>query len=126
MAALTLILLPETYAVCRLAPDAPIPPLPLSASLVAMTLTHEELSLVVPEDSAPAGARIEGNWRALRVEGALDFALTGILASLATPLANAGVSIFAISTYDTDYLLIPAASLAAAQDALRAAGHHIA
>lgn len=126
MAALTLILLPETFAVCRLAPDATIPPLPLSASLVSVTLTREELSLVVPEDATPEGAQIEGGWRALRVAGMLDFALTGVLASLAAPLADAGISIFAISTYDTDYLLIPATNLTAALGALRAAGHSIA
>lgn len=125
MAGLTLILLPERFAVCRLAPDAPIPPLPLRASLVAMTLTAEELSLVLPETATPEGVKVEGGWRALRVAGVLDFSLTGVLASLAAPLAQAGVSIFAISTYDTDYLLIPESSLAVALDALRAAGHTI-
>ena len=106
MAGLTLILLPERFAVCRLAPDAPIPPLPLRASLVAMTLTAEELSLVLPETATPEGVKVEGGWRALRVAGVLDFSLTGVLASLAAPLAQAGVSIFAVSTYDTDYLLV--------------------
>lgn len=125
MAGLTLILLPERFAVCRLAPDAPIPPLPLRASLVAMTLTAEELSLVLPETATPEGAEVEGGWRALRVAGVLDFSLTGVLASLAAPLAQAGVSIFAVSTYDTDYLLIPESSLAVALDALRAAGHTV-
>ncbi len=126
MAGLTLVLLPERFAVCRLAPDAPVPPLPLRASLVAMTLTPQELSLVLPEEAAPEGVEVAGGWRALRVAGVLDFSLTGVLASLATPLAQAGASIFAISTYDTDYLLTPEASLTAALDALRAAGHTIA
>ncbi len=125
MAGLTLTLAPERLAVCRLAPDAPVPPLPLGRSLVALTLTPDELSLVLPEDAAPAGAVIEAGWRALRVAGTLDFSLTGILASLAEPLAQAGVSIFAISTYDTDYLLVREAALSVALAALRAAGHTI-
>lgn len=125
MAPLALMLLPETYAVCKLPPDAPIPPLPLSAALVAVTLTHDELSLVLPEEAAPAGAQVAGGWRALRVAGVLDFTLTGVLAGLAQPLAEAGISVFALSTYDTDYLLTPTVSLATALDVLRAAGYTI-
>ncbi|MGH2503700.1 MAG: ACT domain-containing protein [Ktedonobacterales bacterium] len=124
-AELTLTLAPERFAVCRLAPDAPIPPLPLERSLLALTLTSDELSLVLPEDSAPEGATIEGGWRALRVSGPLDFGLTGVLASLAQPLADARLSLFAISTFDTDYLLVRDATLSEALAALRAAGHHI-
>lgn len=125
-AELTLTLAPERFAVCRLAPDAPIPPLPLGRSLLALTLTSDELSLVLPEDSAPENATIEGGWRALRVVGPLDFELTGVLASLAQPLADARLSLFAISTFDTDYLLVRDATLSEALAALRAAGHHIA
>ncbi len=126
MAGLTLTLAPERFAVCRLASDAPIPPLPLGRSLLALMLTPQELSLVLPEDAAPEAATIEGGWRALRVAGPLDFGLTGVLASLAQPLAQAGLSIFAISTFDTDYLLVRDATLSEALAALRAAGHHIA
>lgn len=126
MAGLTLTLAPERFAVCKLPPDAPIPPLPLHASLVSVTLTPEEVSLVLPEDAAPPHAAAERGWRALRVGGVLDFSLTGVLASLAAPLAQAGVSIFAVSTYDTDYLLMRELSLSVALDALRAAGHTIA
>ncbi|HEY7848912.1 MAG TPA: ACT domain-containing protein, partial [Ktedonobacterales bacterium] len=85
----------------------------------------DELSLVLPEASAPEGATTEAGWRALRVAGPLDFALIGVLASLAEPLAQAGVSIFAISTYDTDYLLVREVALTEALTALRAAGHTI-
>ncbi len=125
MAELTLILAPERFAICRLPPTAPIPPLPLNASLVSVTLTSDELSFVVPEYAAPADARIAGGWRALRVAGTLDFSLTGILASLATPLAKAGVSIFALSTFDTDYLLIQETGLEQALTVLRAEGHTV-
>ena len=123
MAGLTLTLAPERFAVCRLAPDAPVPPLPLGASLVALTLTPDELSLVTPEDAAPEGAKVEAGWRALRVAGPLDFSLTGVLASLAAPLAQAGIAIFVVSTYDTDYLLVRESTLDAALAALLAAGH---
>lgn len=126
MSGLTLTLAPERFAVCRLAPDAPVPPLPLGVSLVALTLTPDELSLVVPEEFAPPDATTEGGWRAFRVAGPLDFSLTGVLASLAAPLAEANVSIFALSTYDTDYLLVREAALTAALEALRAEGHTIA
>lgn len=126
MPGLTLTLAPERFAVCRLAPDAPIPPLPLGRSLLALTLTPDELSLVTPETDAPEGARVETGWRALKVSGPLDFSLTGILASLTQPLAEAGLSIFAISTYDTDYVLVRDATLGEALAALRAAGHRIA
>jgi hypothetical protein len=126
MPGLTLTLAPERFAVCRLAPDAPIPPLPLGRSLLALTLTPDELSLVTPETDAPEGARVETGWRALKVSGPLDFSLTGVLASLTQPLAEAGLSTFAISTYDTDYVLVRDATLGEALAALRAAGHRIA
>lgn len=114
---MNLALLEGTFIVCRLAPDDALPPRFFSA-----TRTAEELSLVCLEQDAPQHARQESGWSCLRVAGPLDFALTGILASLAVPLAEAGVSIFAISTFDTDYLLVKTASLATALDALRAAG----
>ena len=113
-------------AVCRLAPDAPIPDIAGNAELVSFTRTRAELSVVCPTEAAPQGATVEPGWRALGVVGPLDFALTGILASLAGPLAAAGVSIFAISTYDTDYVLVRAERLDAAIEALRAAGHEVA
>jgi hypothetical protein len=125
MTGLTLSLAPERYAVCRLTPDAPVPPLPLGVTLVALTLTHDELSLVLPEEFAPENAKVEAGWRALRVAGPLDFSLTGVLASLAQPLAEAGVSIFALSTYDTDYLLVRDSALTNAIATLHAAGHTV-
>jgi uncharacterized protein len=88
--------------------------------------TSDELSLVCPVADAPPDATIEPGWRALRVDGPLDFGLTGILASLATPLAAAGIPIFAISTYDTDYVLLRTTALAAAIEVLRDAGMAVA
>jgi hypothetical protein len=121
----TLALLEGELAVCRLAPDAPIPDIAADAELVSFTRTRTELSIVCPVEAAPRGATVERGWRALGVAGPLDFALTGILASLTDPLAAAGVSIFAIATYDTDYVLVRADQLDAAIEALCAAGHEV-
>lgn len=96
-----------------------------AASLTAVVRTETEHSIVAPAHAVPADVPAVGPWRALRVQGPLSFELTGILASLATPLARAGVSIFAISTYDTDYVLVRAESLARAVEALRGAGHGV-
>jgi hypothetical protein len=123
---LILSLLPETFAVCRLPADAPLPAWALAGPFFAITRTDEELSIVCVEEHAPASVLCQPGWRCLQVAGPLDFALTGVLASLAQPLAAVGISIFAISTYDTDYLLIQHETLEAAQAALRNAGHTLA
>jgi hypothetical protein len=124
--ALTLEILPGAYAVCRLAPDAAVPGWAgSSVDFVATTRTRAELSVVCAEGLVPAGTKAEAGMRILKVAGTLDFSLTGILASLAVPLAQAKVSLFAVSTYDTDYVLVPAAKLEEALGALRAAGHHV-
>jgi hypothetical protein len=123
-----LLLLPELYAVCRLPAAAEAPAWGSGAGLWALTRTAEELSLVCAEDGLPAdtaAAVVSGGWRCMRVAGTLDFSLVGVLASLAAPLAAAGVSIFAVSTYDTDYLLVRADDLDRAADALHAAGHRV-
>jgi uncharacterized protein len=114
------------FAVCRLAADAPAPELSVGGELLAVTRTSDELSVVCPVADAPPNATVEGGWRALRVHGQLDFGLTGILASLAVPLADAGISIFAISTYDTDYVLVRDTAFRDAIETLREAGHDVA
>ncbi len=117
-----LILLPTHLAVCRLPADEPLPPWLPAHGFVSITRTPDELSIVCAADAVPAGIRCEPGWRALMVEGPLDFGLTGILASIATPLARAEISIFAISTFDTDYVLVKAATLDAAIEALTRSG----
>jgi len=112
--------LPGRFAVCRLAADAAVP-----ATFFSVTRTPDELSVVCAEELAPEGARCENGWRILQVAGPLDFSLTGVLAAIAAPLANAGVSIFALSTFDTDYVMVKEANLAKAVEALRAAGHRV-
>ena len=124
-------LLPGKYAVCRLAPDAPIPDAPTHGEFFSVTRTETELSVVLSEDrfsgdSLPAGARCETGFRLLRVDGPLGFSAVGILAALVTPLAEAGIPVLSLSTFDTDYLLIREAKVKAAADALRAAGHSVA
>src|SRR5213596_2996029 len=98
MHSLTLFLLPGHYAVCRLAADAPLPFWP-AGDLVSLTRTGDELSVVCRADCVPGGVRCEAGWRVLRVAGTLDFALVGVLVSLLVPLAEAGISVFALSTF---------------------------
>jgi hypothetical protein len=119
-------LLADPLTVVRLDPDACMPDwIPAAAELICIVRTLEELSIVVPAAALPHSVDGEGPWRALRVAGQLSFDLVGVLASLTRPLADAGVSVFAISTYDTDYLLVPVASLERAVAALSAAGHAV-
>lgn len=87
-----------------------------------MTRSANETSVVCDERDVPDGAKCEPGWSVLRLEGPIPFEVTGVLASLAAPLASAGVGIFAISTYDTDYVLVKEDDRARARAALEAAG----
>ncbi len=123
--ALELDVLPVHLQICRLNHDAPIPSwLPRTSSpLTAIVRTDDELSIVCPAAEVPADVHHEGPWRALRVAGPLDLGLVGVLARLTAPLADAGVAIFSVSTFDTDHLLVRADDLGVAVEALRGAGH---
>lgn len=125
MPSLPLTLLSDQLAVCRLAPDTPLPAWVAGPGFVSITRTDEELSIVVAQDRVPGDVASVGPWRALKVQGPLDFTLTGILAALTAPLANAGISLFAIATYDTDYVLVREETLDAAIKVLTAAGHRV-
>lgn len=120
---LRLELLPEIFAVARLEPDAPLPDWVEKCDFVSITNTQEELSIVCQEAAIPDNVIAQRGFCCLKVLGPLDFSLTGILASLLHPLAKVGISIFAISTYDTDYLLLPQKNLAEAIETLTHAGH---
>jgi len=122
---LRLLLLPETLAICRLDKDAPVPEWALKGSFFSVTRTVEELSVVCPKIHVPAGVKREGGWRCIKVQGPLDFSLTGILASLTTPLAKKEISVFAISTYDTDYLLVKEENLKKAIEILVKKGNRV-
>lgn len=98
----------------------------MSGAVVSVTRTEDELSGVCALESVPEGAsHVEPGWVAIRVDEPHDLAVTGVLASVAGPLAEAGISIFAVSTYDTDHVLVSAAALERAVDALAAAGHDV-
>jgi len=122
---LTLSLLPDDYSICRLAPEADIPPWALAGDFFSITRTREELSLVCSQEVVPDGVQSEKGWRCIMVRGPLDFSITGILASLTTSLAEVGISIFAISTFDTDYLMVKADNLKRAVLKLKEAGHNV-
>ena len=123
---LTLTLLPEAFAICQLAPDAPLPAWADAGPFVSITRTRDELSVVCAQGAVPAGVSRDLDWRCLKVEGPFDLATTtGVLASLALPLAQAGISISVVATFETDYLLVTDESLPRAVQALAAAGHRV-
>ena len=113
--------LPYDLTVCKLPSAAGID---LSADFFCLARTDEEISLVCETEQTPAGtAAREDGWRAFRIEGVLDFSLTGILSRLSAVLAENGIGIFAVSTYNTDYILVKAESLGKAMNVLREAGY---
>lgn len=123
---LHLSLLPGRYSICRLVPDAAVPvPLPEGA-FFSVTRTPDELSIVCAEAQVPAGTRCEPGWRILRLEGPFAFDQVGVLLAVLAPLAEARVSVFALSTFDTDYVLVKESTLARVQSALEGAGHALA
>ena len=100
--------LPGTFAICRLRASDRIPSwaLELHEGFVSITRTPDELSIVCSQEAVPPDTVVEEDWRALVIPGPIPFEATGVLSALATPLADAGIPIFAISTYDTDYVLV--------------------
>ncbi len=111
----------ETFAICRLAPNEGIPSWVNESHFFSITKTARELSVVCEQSTIPPEIKAEKNWKAFRVIGTLDFSLTGILASIANPLAKEKVSIFAISTFDTDFVLVKSSDLLKARQALQKA-----
>lgn len=127
---LTLTLLPDTFAISRLSPDAALPAwarLETAASgFISITRTADELSITCQQSAVPNDVTADRDWRCLKVEGPFDLtADTGVIATLAAPLASAGIGIFTVSTYDTDHLLINETNLDRAVATLTAAGHTI-
>ena len=112
-----------SYAVCRLPVDAPV--LPPAGRFRSVTRTPDEVSVVCEEQYAPEAAVTERGWRCMKVAGPLDLSLTGIASAITSPLADAGVALFLISTYETDYVLVKEGVLDKAIDALRRAGHSL-
>jgi len=121
---LTLDVLPRSFAICRLEPDAPIPAW-IAGAVTSITRTANELSVVCDAAVVPASVTAQRNYRGIIVRGPLDFSLIGIVADLSRVLAAASISIFFVSTYDTDYVLVRDADLDRAIAALRGAGHTV-
>jgi hypothetical protein len=119
---LQLAVVPGEFAIHRFAPGTPLPEAVLSSTFFSITRTDEELSVVCRDELALSGSRCEEGWSGIKAVGPLDFSLTGILAHLAGLLAGAGISLFAISTFDTDYLLVKTDRLAPALKALKKGG----
>ena len=122
---LTLTVLAEAFAVSRLDKRTPVPTWACSGAWWSVTRTDDELSIVCPEAQVPTEVVSNRGWKCLRVSGPLDLALSGVLASLLEPLTQARISVFSISTFDTDYLLVKSENLAATARILSLAGHQI-
>jgi uncharacterized protein len=115
-------LLPGRLTVARLPGAAALPAWADGTGFVSITRREGELSIVCPDERVPADVQAERGWRALQVEGPLDFQMVGVLHALTGPLARAGISVFAVATFDTDVLLVREETLSRAVDALREAG----
>jgi len=117
--------LPGPYAIVRLAPDAPVPAWATQGNFTSITRTADELSIVWPADNLPREVDSPHHWICLKLEGPFPFSQTGVLLSFIEPLSNNGVPIFAISTYDTDYVLIQEEFSEVAISKLQQAGHEL-
>jgi uncharacterized protein len=122
-----LAVLGDRLAICREEKDKPLPSWTRAAAggFISVTRTRDELSIIVSDQRPPAQAKCERDWRLIMVKGPLDFTQVGIIAGLSGTLASAGISIFALSTYDTDYIMVKQADLERALSALRQAGYPV-
>ena len=122
---LTLSLLPGEYAVCKLEPGSDIPEWATHNAFWSVTKTQDEMSIVCPQDQVPEDVKVEPGWRILEVKGPLDFSMTGVLNGLTKPLTDSQTSVFVLSTYLTDYLLIRSKDIKTAIEVLQTQGHKI-
>lgn len=117
--------LEENYVVCRLDNEEVVPKWVNSKKFTSITRTEDELSIVCEDKNIPQEMKVERTWRILKIEGPLDFSLIGILADISSILANEKISIFAISTFDTDYILVKEEDLEKSISTLMNNGHYI-
>jgi hypothetical protein len=122
---LTLLILRETFSICRLDKDAPIPDWVFQGNLYSVTRTKDELSIVCPQINVPKGIVCNQGWSCLKIKGPLDLSSTGIISSIAKTLVQEGISLFSISTYDTDYVMVKEKDLEKAIFALTETGQRI-
>jgi hypothetical protein len=123
--ALKLRTIPDRFAICKLQSGESVPSWAISGKIWSVTRTATELSIVCIQENIPQDVKAEGNWRMLEVIGPLPFEMVGVLSSLATPLAENGVSIFTLSTFETDLILVKEKSFKLACQTLTKAGHII-
>ena len=119
---MNLSLIAGNYSVCRMDPSCSVPDWVYQSRFYSISKSADELSIVCEEQLVPGSVQTEKDWGLIKVEGPLDFSLTGILFSLAKPLAENNVSIFAVSTFDTDYLLVKIEKLQDAKAVLENSG----
>ncbi len=122
---LELVLLQESFGVCRLESSSRIPEWALRGEFFSITRTNQELSIVALEESIPVGVKAERGWRVLGILGVLDFSLVGVIAEISSILAQESISIFVVSTYDTDYILVREDRVYKAIHALGGAGYRV-
>jgi hypothetical protein len=122
---MNLTLLAETFTIHRLAPSAEVSSSALDSPFFAIARTDEELSLVLPASVELESDRSDPGWACFKVEGPLEFGLVGVLAGISSALAEVGVPIFAVSTFDTDYILVKREQVQAARGALVSAGYQV-
>ena len=121
---LSLEVLPQLLSICRFPPDSAIPDGVCDSDFFSVTRTSNELSVITATDFAPPNCEKEDGWRAIRVGVVLDFSLTGVITAIASPLAEASISILPISTYETDYFILRETDLQRAIEILRKSGHY--
>lgn len=122
---LTLALQPDSLALCRLPPSAPLPEWVPAGGFFSITRTRDELSIVCQATQVPPAVQQDAGWRAFKVEGPLDLAMTGVLTALSQPMVDAGISLFVVSTFDTDYVLVRMQDVDRASKAWEQAGHRV-
>lgn len=122
---LTMSLLKHKYAVCRFHNSETVPGWAFQGEFFSITKTAEELSIVCLQEKVPEGVRYEADWRILKIEGPLDFSLIGVLSKISSSLAQNAISIFAVSTYDTDYILVKDKNIDSAVEVLQNEGYVI-
>lgn len=121
----TLTVLPDEVSICRLGPDQAIPDWAHNRVFSAITRTRDELSIVCFADEVPDHLKAERGWRILKMEGPFDLSLIGILAGVANVLKASAISLFVVSTFDTDYVLVRKDKLGDAMAALTTDGYHV-
>jgi hypothetical protein len=124
-AKLTFTILRETFAICRLEKDASIPDWVFQGGLFSVTRTNDELSIVCPQINVPKGIVCNQGWSCLKIKGPLDLSSTGIISLVASALEKENISLFSISTYDTDYVMVREKALEKAIFTLTEAGYGI-